>query len=138
MLTVMQKILFLVGCFSATAAVSADDRGAPALTRDFFDVGPPYDQSRFTPLSFHAAGKLAHHNGSIERAQGPCYGMSSCGSPFYLSIYLSHILLILLKFKTKVTLVTAHYAATMAAVLAPVRSVAETVYVMRGMDAVKI
>jgi hypothetical protein len=130
--------IFLLLCLRATAAVSTDGGGVPALLLDFFGFGPVYEQSRFTPLSFHAAEKSVHHNGSIERAQGPCYGMSSCGSPFYLSIYLSHILLILLKFKTKVTLVTAQYAVTMAAVLAPVRSVVETVSVMRGMDAVKI
>jgi hypothetical protein len=48
------------------------------------------------------------------------------------------ILLKLLNFKTRVTRVTAHYAVTMAAVLALGRSVVESVSVMRVMDAVTI
>jgi hypothetical protein len=81
--------IFLLLCLRATTAVSTDGGGVPALIRDFFGSGPVYEQSRFTPLSFHAAEQLVNHNGSIERGQGPCYGISSCGSLFYLSI--SHL-----------------------------------------------
>jgi hypothetical protein len=59
----------------------------------------------------------------------------------YVSLWISVLSLILLKllnFKTQVTHVTAHYAVTMAAVLALGRSVVESVSVMRVMDAVTI
>jgi hypothetical protein len=136
MLTVTQQFVFLVGCFRATAAVSTDGGGVPALIRDFFGSGPVYEQTRFNPLSFNAAEKLDHHNGSIERSTGPCYGIFIPAD--LCSIYLSLSLLILLKLKTQVTPVTAHYAVTMAAVLAPARSVVETESVMRVMDAVMV
>jgi len=90
MLTVSQIFLLLVGCHSITADVSADDGGAPMLTGDFLNVGLRYEQSRFIPLSIHPPEKLVHHNGSRERTQGYCYGMSSWGSRFYISISLAN------------------------------------------------
>jgi hypothetical protein len=77
--------IFLLLCLRANVAVSTDGGGVPALIRDFFGSGPVYEQSRFTPFSFNAAEKLDYHNGSIERGPAACYGMSPCGSLFYLS-----------------------------------------------------
>jgi hypothetical protein len=77
--------IFLLLCLRATAAVSTDGGGVPALIKDFFGSGPVYEQTRFNPLSFNAAEQLIHHNGSVERATGPCYGTSSCRPLFYLS-----------------------------------------------------